>query len=121
VTIRGAKADEILKRGLAVKEYELRRRNFSNTGNFGFGIEEHIDLGIKYDPYTGRVNTLLTSRHFRNGLLRCAHQGRITSNPEEEAQGTPGAVPEGLKGRSRAVVRPILPRRSCVSCLNATK
>ena len=25
--------------------------NFS--GNFGFGIEEHIDLGIKYDPYTG--------------------------------------------------------------------
>jgi large subunit ribosomal protein L11e len=22
-------------------------------GNFGFGIEEHIDLGIKYDPYTG--------------------------------------------------------------------
>lgn len=23
------------------------------TGNFGFGIEEHIDLGIKYDPSTG--------------------------------------------------------------------
>ena len=22
-------------------------------GNFGFGIEEHIDLGIKYDPSTG--------------------------------------------------------------------
>ena len=22
-------------------------------GNFGFGISEHIDLGIKYDPYTG--------------------------------------------------------------------
>jgi large subunit ribosomal protein L11e len=21
--------------------------------NFGFGIQEHIDLGIKYDPYTG--------------------------------------------------------------------
>ena len=27
--------------------------NFSDTGNFGFGIEEHIDLGIKYDPNTG--------------------------------------------------------------------
>ena len=25
----------------------------SQLGNFGFGIEEHIDLGIKYDPYTG--------------------------------------------------------------------
>jgi ribosomal protein L5 len=27
--------------------------NFSETGNFGFGIEEHIDLGIKYDPGIG--------------------------------------------------------------------
>ena len=39
--------------GLKVKEYELLRRNFSETGNFGFGITEHIDLGIKYDPSTG--------------------------------------------------------------------
>lgn len=23
------------------------------SGNFGFGISEHIDLGIKYDPSTG--------------------------------------------------------------------
>ena len=53
VTIRGKKAEEILEKGLKVKEYELRKRNFSNTGNFGFGITEHIDLGIKYDPYTG--------------------------------------------------------------------
>ena len=36
-----------------MKEFELRKRNFSNTGNFGFGIQEHIDLGMKYDPYTG--------------------------------------------------------------------
>ena len=53
VTIRGPKAEEILERGLKVKEYELRRRNFSETGNFGFGITEHIDLGIKYDPSIG--------------------------------------------------------------------
>ena len=36
-----------------VKEYELYANNFSETGNFGFGIEEHIDLGIKYDPTIG--------------------------------------------------------------------
>ena len=36
-----------------MKEYELLRKNFSDTGNFGFGITEHIDLGIKYDPSTG--------------------------------------------------------------------
>ena len=67
VTVRGAKAEELLKRGLKVKEYELRKRNFSQDGkplftfqtkliiigNFGFGIDEHIDLGIKYDPSTG--------------------------------------------------------------------
>ena len=82
VTVRGDKAEELLKRGLKVKEYELRKRNFSDEGksrrhkprvccrscvslylsakfinyyigNFGFGIDEHIDLGIKYDPSTG--------------------------------------------------------------------
>ena len=36
-----------------MREYELLRKNFSDTGNFGFGINEHIDLGIKYDPSTG--------------------------------------------------------------------
>ena len=36
-----------------MREYELRKGNFSATGNFGFGIQEHIDLGIKYDPNIG--------------------------------------------------------------------
>jgi hypothetical protein len=53
VTVRGAMAEELLERGLKVKEYELKRKNFSATGNFGFGINEHIDLGIKYDPSIG--------------------------------------------------------------------
>merc|ERR1712066_287777 len=45
VTVRGEKAKEILERGLKVKEYELPKGCFSNTG--------HFDLGIRYDPYTG--------------------------------------------------------------------
>ena len=32
VTVRGEKAAEILDKALRVKEYELRRRNFSDTG-----------------------------------------------------------------------------------------
>merc|ERR1711973_338682 len=52
-TVRGPKAEEILEKGLRVREYELHRENFSSTGNFGFGIQEHIDLGIKYDPSIG--------------------------------------------------------------------
>lgn len=43
----------MLERGLKVKEYELKKRNFADNGNFGFGIQEHIDLGLKYDPSTG--------------------------------------------------------------------
>ena len=53
VTVRGELALEIIERGLKVKEYELKKKNFSQSGNFGFGIDEHIDLGIKYDPSTG--------------------------------------------------------------------
>eukprot|EP00803_Ostreobium_quekettii_P005431 evm.model.scf_593.5 EVM.evm.TU.scf_593.5 scf_593:33377-36896(+) len=53
VTVRGEKALQLIEAGLKVKEYELLRKNFSDTGNFGFGITEHIDLGIKYDPSTG--------------------------------------------------------------------
>ncbi|CAK9096147.1 60S ribosomal protein L11-B [Durusdinium trenchii] len=53
VTVRGEKAEEILEKGLKVKEYELRKKNFARNGSFGFGITEHIDLGIKYDPGTG--------------------------------------------------------------------
>ncbi|KAH0448329.1 hypothetical protein IEQ34_022129 [Dendrobium chrysotoxum] len=44
---------QLLECGLKVKEYELLRRNCSDTGCFRFGIQEHIDLGIKCDPSIG--------------------------------------------------------------------
>ena len=53
VSIRGDKAKDILERGLKVKEFQLSKNAFSNNGTFGFGIHEHIDLGLRYDPYTG--------------------------------------------------------------------
>ena len=53
VSVRGEKAEELLKLALKVKDNELKGSCFSRTGNFGFGINEHIDLGIKYDPNTG--------------------------------------------------------------------
>ncbi|KAL0489182.1 ribosomal protein L11 [Acrasis kona] len=52
-TVRGDKAKELLSRGLRVKDFELREKSFSDSGNFGFGIQEHIDLGMKYDPSMG--------------------------------------------------------------------
>jgi large subunit ribosomal protein L11e len=52
-TVRGKQAETLLHNALKVKEHELKKENFSQDGNFGFGIEEHIDLGIKYDQSTG--------------------------------------------------------------------
>merc|ERR1712038_1189245 len=34
-------------------DQKLKKCNFSSNGCFGFGIQEHIDLGIKYDPSIG--------------------------------------------------------------------
>ena len=53
VTVRGDKARDLLERGIKVKEYELKKTCFTENGNFGFGVEEHIDLGLRYDPSTG--------------------------------------------------------------------
>ena len=44
-----------------VKEYELRKKNFARNGSFGFGITEHIDLGIKW----------LWLKKFRNSKMGC--------------------------------------------------
>jgi large subunit ribosomal protein L11e len=53
VSVRGPPAEALLNKALAVKEFELNARNFGTSGNFGFGLEEHIDLGLKYDPSVG--------------------------------------------------------------------
>jgi len=80
VTVRGDKATEILEKGLKVKEYELNAKNFSDTGCFGFGIDEHIDLGIKYDPQIGIYGmdffVVLARPGFRVGRRRRC-QGRV--------------------------------------------
>jgi len=75
-TVRGEKAMEILERGLKVKEFELWEENFSLTGNFGFGIDEHIDLGIKYDPGIGIFGMDFYCCMSRVGGMRVAKRKR---------------------------------------------
>merc|ERR1711861_90722 len=53
VTVRGDKALDLIERGLKITDYEISAKHFSDSGNFGFGVNEHIDLGLKYDPATG--------------------------------------------------------------------
>jgi large subunit ribosomal protein L11e len=79
-TVRGPKARQILDLALKVKEYELNAKNFSDTGCFGFGIDEHIDLGIKYDPTVGIYGMDLYVQLNRPGYRICkrrAKSGRI--------------------------------------------
>ena len=54
VTLRGKKAEEMLKRLLAAVDNRLKAGNFDEHGNFCFGIEEHINIpGVEYDPEIG--------------------------------------------------------------------
>lgn len=56
VTIRGKKAEELLKRFIEAKENCLSKSMFDNRGNFGFGFAEYIDIeGVKYDPEIGVI------------------------------------------------------------------
>ena len=49
-------------------------------GNFGFGIQEHIDLGIKYDPSIGIYGMdfyVVLGRHGSRVAYRKRKSGRI--------------------------------------------
>ena len=54
LTLRKAKATEMLKRLLAAKENKLKPSQFDASGNISFGIQEYIDIpGVAYDPKIG--------------------------------------------------------------------
>lgn len=54
VTLRNKDAEEFLKQAFSAKENKIKEKSIDETGNFGFGIKEHIDLpSIKYDPKLG--------------------------------------------------------------------
>lgn len=54
VTVRGERAEELLKQLLGAVDLKLRSKQFDNKGNIAFGIPEYIDIpGIDYDPEIG--------------------------------------------------------------------
>lgn len=91
VTLRGRKAEELLKRLLAVKKNKLHGTKFDKFGNLSFGIEEYLSIpGIEYDATIGIIGlecavTLkrngfrITRRHIQQRSLPARH--RIS--PEE--------------------------------------
>lgn len=54
VTLRGNKAEELLRRLLKSKKDTLFIKNFDDYGNLSFGIKEYLDIpGAKYDAEIG--------------------------------------------------------------------
>lgn len=53
VTLRKKRAQEFLRRALEVVGNRLPARVFDAQGNFSFGIEDHTDFGLRYDPDVG--------------------------------------------------------------------
>merc|ERR1712149_81016 len=84
VTVRGEKAMDLIELGLKITDYEISAKHFSSTGNFGFGVNEHIDLGLKYDPQTGiygmdfyvvlkRAGFRVSKKKYKKGRLGVQH------------------------------------------------
>lgn len=70
LTIRGKKAEEILKRLLASKENRLKESCYDENGTVSFGIREYIDVpNLEYDAAIGiigfQVSVTLSRPGFR--------------------------------------------------------
>jgi len=54
VTLRGPKAEEFLRKALAIRNSRLAAYSFDAHGNFSFGVPDYTDFeGMKYDPEIG--------------------------------------------------------------------
>ena len=54
ITLRGKDAKEFLERAFEAVDKKIAKRVFDSSGNFSFGIREHIDIpGVNYDPEIG--------------------------------------------------------------------
>ncbi|HIH40440.1 MAG TPA: 50S ribosomal protein L5 [Halobacteria archaeon] len=86
VTLRKKKADAFLKNALNVINYTLYEDQFDDTGNFSFGVVEHLGFpNIKYDPAIGifgmdivvsieRPGVRVKARRIKRGTIPRSHR-----------------------------------------------
>jgi large subunit ribosomal protein L5 len=69
ITIRGKKAEQLLKRLLIVNNNKMLRTSFDNFGNFAFGIDEHIKIPqTEYEASVGLWGLDVCGRIARPGM-----------------------------------------------------
>lgn len=86
VTLRKKRAETFLKNALSVINYTLYEDQFDNTGNFAFGVVEHLGFpNIKYDPAIGifgmdiivsieRPGMRVKERRIKKGTIPISHR-----------------------------------------------
>ncbi len=84
VTLRGAKAFDVLKILLQSHENKIQSSSFDRYGNCSFGIKEHIEIpGVRYNPEIGifgmNVSVVLERAGYRIAR-RTRAQGKIGKN-----------------------------------------
>jgi len=68
VTLRGKKAEALLKQVLQAVSFEIMPKSFMENG-FSFGIKEYIDIpGVRYDPKIGILGLDVTVSLKRAGF-----------------------------------------------------
>ena len=77
VTLRGNNGHELLKKAIWVRNNKLQSYSFDDNGGFSFGIPDHTDLGLKYDPRIGVFGMDICVTLRRNGY-RVARRRRGT-------------------------------------------
>jgi len=84
VTLRGENADTFLKKALDAKSFTLNKRCIDESGNFAFGIPEHIDIkGMKYDPKIGIFGfDVIVSLRRKGFRVKYRHLKRKTLNKD---------------------------------------
>ncbi|MGM5483880.1 MAG: 50S ribosomal protein L5 [Nanobdellota archaeon] len=69
LTLRGKKAEDLIKRFVEAKDYSLSIKNFDENGNVSFGVHEYVDIpGVKYDPELGIMGIELSVTLVRPGF-----------------------------------------------------
>ncbi len=69
VTVRGAKAHELLKKFLGALDNNLQEKQFDDEGNISFGVKEYIDIpDVEYDPEIGVMGFQVCATLERDGF-----------------------------------------------------
>jgi large subunit ribosomal protein L5 len=105
-TLRGNNATEFLGKAFTSIRNQINPKSFDRTGNFAFGIKEHIDLpGTRYDPNLGifgmDVNVTLERPGYRvkrkkKGRSKIGSSHRITLDEAKKYVSVAYGVQVGL-------------------------